>query len=343
MRSRPDLPSRAPLRTARGGGAKASLRLAFLGCGAATEAHARVLRAAERTPGLWFASRDGAAAQAALARHGGAGMFADYRAALADPQIDAVVIATPPASHLELTLAALAAGKHVVVEPAFPRVEDFDEVAPPPGRSACSTTSTCSPARALPSAKTVGPAAGAGGVRSRHGRRRPPRLASGRRSRRSASWSLDAPARTHMLGVVGEQLVTELDDLPDSRIADAVVHDTVLATRVDEPAPAQTCEVVGHLRLRDAEGARQLADGVLTLAEQLEDPDPRRVAQTPEVLGHHLRFAGLVGEAEGYGLGRLSRHLALKSGNRNGSPARARVLLLGVRPPRLDGWGGSWW
>ena len=41
---------------------------------------------------------------------------------MADQRVQAVVVATPPDSHLELTLAALEAGKHVMVEkPAFLR------------------------------------------------------------------------------------------------------------------------------------------------------------------------------------------------------------------------------
>lgn len=40
----------------------------------------------------------------------------DYRELLADPRVDAVVVATPVASHFELAMAALQASKHVLVE-----------------------------------------------------------------------------------------------------------------------------------------------------------------------------------------------------------------------------------
>ena len=42
--------------------------------------------------------------------------YRDYAEAIADPAVDAVVVAVPPRFHLELTLEALAAGKHVLVE-----------------------------------------------------------------------------------------------------------------------------------------------------------------------------------------------------------------------------------
>lgn len=61
-------------------------------------------------------------------RHGG-GYCGSYEEALADPKVDAVLIATPPASHLELTCAALSAGKHVIVEkPAFLKSSDVQIV-----------------------------------------------------------------------------------------------------------------------------------------------------------------------------------------------------------------------
>ena len=104
-------------------------RLVFLGCGYITGVHSRHLRRLRShfTPG--YASRDRAKAEAFLARYGGRGAYGDYASAIADPDVDAVVVAVPPKWHLELTLQALAAGKHVLVEkPAFPQLADYETV-----------------------------------------------------------------------------------------------------------------------------------------------------------------------------------------------------------------------
>jgi len=104
------------------------IKLAFLGCGFATRLHSRTLRAFEGVS-RYYASRDAARAAACAREHGGAGSFGSYEAALADERIDAVLIATPPASHLELAEAAMRAGKDVIVEkPPFLRSADFDRV-----------------------------------------------------------------------------------------------------------------------------------------------------------------------------------------------------------------------
>src|SRR4051812_22563298 len=104
------------------------LRLAFLGCGFITRVHSRNLRRLGRqhiVPS--YASRDRAKAEAYRQRYGGASSYGDYDAAIADPAIDAVVVAVPPAFHLELTTRALAAGKHVIVEkPAFPSLAEIE-------------------------------------------------------------------------------------------------------------------------------------------------------------------------------------------------------------------------
>ena len=106
------------------------LRIAFLGCGFITRVHSRNLRRLGGAIVSSYASRDAAKAEAFRREFGGAASFGDYRAAIDDPRIDAVVVAVPTAFHLDLALQALAAGKHVLVEkPAFPRMEDFQTVA----------------------------------------------------------------------------------------------------------------------------------------------------------------------------------------------------------------------
>lgn len=73
-----------------------------------------------------YASREKAKAEGFCREFGGVGSYGSYGAAIEDPGVDAVVVAVPPRYHLELTLKALEAGKHVLVEkPAFLRVEDY--------------------------------------------------------------------------------------------------------------------------------------------------------------------------------------------------------------------------
>jgi len=106
------------------------LRIAFLGCGFITRVHSRHLRTLRSEIVPSYASRSRAKADAFCKDFGGAGSYADYSAAIEDPKMDAVVIAVPPRYHLTLTLAALAARKHVIVEkPAFLCMEDYEQVA----------------------------------------------------------------------------------------------------------------------------------------------------------------------------------------------------------------------
>lgn len=104
----------------------APLRLAFLGCGFITRVHSRHLGAFGGDILPSYASRDRSKAEAFRARYGGRRSYGDYETALTDPDIDAVVVAVPPRFHLDLTLAALSAGKHVLVEkPAYPSLADY--------------------------------------------------------------------------------------------------------------------------------------------------------------------------------------------------------------------------
>ncbi len=90
------------------------LQLAVLGCG-----HAAVLagRALRGVPGVScaYASRDAARA-ARFARRLGGRAFGSYEEALTSPEVDAVLVATPPSTHLPLAMRALECGKSVVLE-----------------------------------------------------------------------------------------------------------------------------------------------------------------------------------------------------------------------------------
>jgi UDP-N-acetylglucosamine 3-dehydrogenase len=107
----------------------APLRIAFLGCGFITRVHSRNLKRFRSEIVCGYASRDKAKAAEFCGRFRGTGSYSDYADAINDPNVDAVVIAVPPSFHLNLTLQALAAGKHVLVEkPAFPAMADYEAV-----------------------------------------------------------------------------------------------------------------------------------------------------------------------------------------------------------------------
>jgi UDP-N-acetylglucosamine 3-dehydrogenase len=104
----------------------APVRIAFLGCGFITRVHSRHLKVLGGAVTAGYASRDAARSLDYCRRFGGFGTWEHYEAAIDDPRVDAVVIAVPPRFHLDLTLRALAAGKHVLVEkPAFLTMTDY--------------------------------------------------------------------------------------------------------------------------------------------------------------------------------------------------------------------------
>ena len=93
------------------------IRWGMIGCGDVTEVKSGpgLYKAANSTP-LAVTNRTLAKAQSYAERHSVPRVYPDVAALLADPEIDAVYIATPPADHKALTLQAAAAGKHVYVE-----------------------------------------------------------------------------------------------------------------------------------------------------------------------------------------------------------------------------------
>jgi predicted dehydrogenase len=64
----------------------------------------------------WVTDRDPARLTPVTARYPATKVSADYRDAINDPGVDAVAIATPVNTHFDLGMAALKAGKHVLLE-----------------------------------------------------------------------------------------------------------------------------------------------------------------------------------------------------------------------------------
>lgn len=104
--------------------------LAVVGCGAFSQA--KLLPAIGRTPARlkWVASAKGLSGAQAARRFQAERSTTDPEAVLSDPEVDAVVIATPHNTHAALTIAALDAGKSVFVEkPLCIKEEDLELLA----------------------------------------------------------------------------------------------------------------------------------------------------------------------------------------------------------------------
>ena len=90
--------------------------IGIIGAGMYGKVLGRCLQQDERARILWVNSASEATARAAAEEFGVSKWTLDYGEILADPQVDAVIIATPPYLHAEQLEAALAAGKHVLLE-----------------------------------------------------------------------------------------------------------------------------------------------------------------------------------------------------------------------------------
>jgi predicted dehydrogenase len=104
-----------------------SIGFALIGYGAVGRGtHAPLL---SHTPGIRLHAILTSKGEAAAARYPDVRITADYAALLADPAVDAVVIATPNDTHADLACQALAAGKHVVVDkPLAPTLVEGDRI-----------------------------------------------------------------------------------------------------------------------------------------------------------------------------------------------------------------------
>lgn len=106
-----------------------AVRVGVVGCGAITRReHVPLLQAAgAELTAFWSRRRTSAELAASLA--GGGAVEDDWRSLVGRDDVDAVVVATPNVLHAEQALAAVSAGKHVLVEKPFTvTVEDADRL-----------------------------------------------------------------------------------------------------------------------------------------------------------------------------------------------------------------------
>ena len=90
--------------------------IAIIGLGPASQPHARsLMELTDIAEVRWAASRDPGRTDA-FSRSFPFPVTNDLQRAITDPDIDAVIVLTPPAAHLEIAERCFAAGKHVLVE-----------------------------------------------------------------------------------------------------------------------------------------------------------------------------------------------------------------------------------
>ena len=94
-----------------------TIRWGVIGCGDVTEVKSGpALQQAEHSALVAVMRRNGALARDYARRHGVPRWYDDASALIADAEVDAIYVATPPSSHLEYALLAARAGKPVYVE-----------------------------------------------------------------------------------------------------------------------------------------------------------------------------------------------------------------------------------
>ena len=113
-----------------------TLKFGLAGYGAFGRFHARSIAKASGATLVAIAVPSDANASAAAVDFPAARIHRDWHALIADPTIDAIAIATPNHLHAEIAIAALDAGKHVLVEkPMATTAADCDRVVAAAARS----------------------------------------------------------------------------------------------------------------------------------------------------------------------------------------------------------------
>ena len=105
------------------------LGFGFIGAGAIAHFHAQAVASARGGRGIGVVSRSRATAEKFAAEHGLPFAGDDVDTLLKQPGLDAVCITTPSALHLQPALAAIRAGKHLMIEkPLDVTVEGTDQI-----------------------------------------------------------------------------------------------------------------------------------------------------------------------------------------------------------------------
>jgi len=93
------------------------LRLGIIGCGRVTTMfHLKAINEVDDVTVVAVADRNQARMESVKGKSGAEREYIDYRELLSDPEVDAVVINTPPRFHEEMVIRSLKAGKHVLCE-----------------------------------------------------------------------------------------------------------------------------------------------------------------------------------------------------------------------------------
>jgi len=135
----------------------------------------------------------------------------------------------------------------------------------------------------------------------------------------------DALADGQVLGVIGDQVVGEVEQLVQPGVGDGVDDPPALPVGVHEPAPAQAGKVVGHPAARQAGPFDHLADAARTGQQHAEDLQPVRV-------GKHTKPPG-VRDRRGFspgGIGPVAR-LGHHGDRKRTSASRRRCVIVVFR------------
>ena len=273
--------------------------------------------------------RDAAAVKTAASQFGWAEAETDWRAAVTRDDVDVVDICTPGDTHAEIALAALAAGKHVLVEkPLANTIAEAEEMvaAADAARGRCQRTMVGFNYRRVPALELARRLVAEG------------RIGTVRQVRASylqdwladptapMSWRLrKESAGSGVLGDLGSHVVDQVQHLLGDRVVSAAGHlRTFVPTRPGPDGPEQ-------VTVDDAAWATlETANGVVASVEVSRMATGRKNGLTLELYGDRGAIT--------FDLERLNE-LQVLDGPESESAGARRVVVTEPHHP----WVGAWW